>query len=216
MRLVLPGWGSSGGMPPVSTGRDLAVWGWDRESEGSKRVPRDDARGLPVDPDVEPGAHDDDPPDSPDQGARGNRRVGRPRRRRELAVLASVAAGGVVGGVARAGVLLAFPTPSRGFPWSTLAVNVSGSLLLGFLLVVLLERFGGRRLARAALGTGVIGAYTTFSTFMVESLQLIRGGALGTALAYLTLSLAAGLGATVLGVVGARGVLGLAREGGRG
>jgi len=176
-------------------------------------VAGDDARALPVDPDVEPGAHDD-PLDSPGQGGRGGRRVGWPRRRRELAVLASIAAGGVVGGIARAAVLMAFATPSGGFPWSTLVVNVSGSLLLGFLLVVLLERFGGHRLARAALGTGVIGAYTTFSTFMVESLQLIRVGALGLAVAYLASSLAAGLGATVLGMVGARGLLGLARAGG--
>lgn len=172
----------------------------------------DDARGLPADPDVEPGTSGD-LPDSIGQAGRGGHRVGWPRRRREPAVVASIAAGGVVGGVARAGVLLAFPTPSDGFPWSTLLVNVSGSLLLGFLLVVLLERFSGRRLARAALGTGVIGAYTTFSTFMLESLQLIRNGALGIAVAYLALSLAAGLGATVLGMVGARGLLGRAGAG---
>lgn len=146
--------------------------------------------------------------------ARRNRPAGRGRRRRDFGVLAGIAGGGVVGGVARAGVLLALPTPSGGFPWSTLLVNVSGSLALGFLLVVLVERFARRRLARAVLGTGVIGAYTTFSTFMVESLQLVRGDALVTAAGYLALSLAGGLGATILGMVAARSLLGLAQANG--
>lgn len=187
--------------PPDETGRTAE----DRPGEGPTPArPRPDSSPHAAQPRAE-----SSPVAPPGQDRRGLP-AGGPRRRREFAVLAGVAGGGVVGAVARAGVLLAFPTRSGGFPWSTLLVNVSGSLLLGFLLVVLLERFARRRLARAVLGTGVIGAYTTFSTFMVESLQLIRGGALAAAAAYLALTLAGGLGATILGMVVARGLLGLA------
>ncbi|MEU4423656.1 fluoride efflux transporter CrcB [Actinoplanes sp. NPDC024001] len=80
------------------------------------------------------------------------------------------------------------------FPWGTLAVNVTGSLLLGFVL--------GLRVSpglTALLGTGFCGALTTYSTFSWETLSLARRGQTAAALGYPLLSITAGLGAAYLG-----------------
>ncbi|MFC7136337.1 fluoride efflux transporter FluC [Halobaculum litoreum] len=84
-------------------------------------------------------------------------------RRDSLVVPALVAAGGAVGATARYAVGGALPGP-----WGTLAANVSGSLLLGFLLYEALrtDRLGDR--TRTLLATGVLSSYTTYSTFVVE------------------------------------------------
>ena len=121
-------------------------------------------------------------------------------------VLLAVAAGGFLGAPARYGVGVLLPTKKDGFPWSTFVVNVSGALLLGVLLVLLLDRFPPDRYARAFLGTGFLGAYTTFSTYMVETLLLAKDGNPAQATAYLLGSLAVGLLAAWLGIVIGRGV----------
>lgn len=126
-------------------------------------------------------------------------------------VLLAVAAGGVLGTLARYGVGQLLATPGHGFPWSTFLVNVSGALLLGTLLVLLLERFPPSRYARAFLATGFLGAYTTFSTYMVETVLLARDGYESRATAYLLGSLVAGLSATWLGIVIGRGISSLGR-----
>lgn len=140
----------------------------------------------------------------------------RPHRRRllgpgELGLLAGIALGGVVGALLRDVVLWAWPPPPGGFPWSTFVVNVSGSRVLRFLLVGLAERFPRGRLVRAVVGTGVMGAYTTFSTFVVEAAQLVRSGHAATAVVYLVASLTAGLVAVVVGVAAARLAAGIGR-----
>ena len=89
----------------------------------------------------------------------------------------------------------------------TFVINISGSFILGFLLIILIEQFTMGRLARPVIGTGVIGAYTTFSTFMVEAVLLVRAGDPGLALAYLAASLVLGLAAGLVGMLGARAVL---------
>ena len=64
----------------------------------------------------------------------------------------------------------------RGFPYGTLAVNVSGSLLMGLLYVLFIERMDVDPLWRGALLIGLLGAFTTFSTFSVETLNLLENG----------------------------------------
>lgn len=120
-------------------------------------------------------------------------------------VVATVAAGGVVGSLARWGVGLALPTPPGGFPWATFGVNVLGSLLMGVLVVVAATRTT-HPLARPFLGVGVLGGFTTFSTFAVDADLLLAGGHRATALAYLAATVVAAVGAAALGAVLARRV----------
>jgi len=121
-----------------------------------------------------------------------------------LSVLFAVGCGGVVGAISPYVVQLALPSDPGRFPTGTFIVNLSGSALLGFLLVVINERFADRRLARPLLGTGLIGAYTTFSTFAAEAVLLARAGEIPTALAYVTLSIVLGLGTGLLGMSAGR------------
>ena len=96
-----------------------------------------------------------------------------------------------------------------GLPWGTVAVNVSGSLLLGFLAVWFLERAEpARRGLYLLLGTGFCGGYTTFSTFEWETLKLVRDGNWPAALANVLGSVAVGFLAVVLGAFAAQLVLG--------
>jgi fluoride exporter len=85
------------------------------------------------------------------------------------------------------------------FPWGTLAVNVTGSLLLGFLVGL-----PANPAVMAALGTGFCGALTTYSTFSYETLRLAQEGARFYALANITASIVAGLGAAYLGLATAQ------------
>ncbi|RLQ00739.1 CrcB family protein [Micromonospora sp. CV4] len=104
---------------------------------------------------------------------------------RPAAVLAAIAAGGMLGALARAGLQHALPHPPTGFPWATFTINVSGCLLIGVLMAVLGHLGGGRPLVRPFLGVGVLGGFTTFSTYAVDVQQAVVAGAAGTALAYL-------------------------------
>ncbi|MBS2534621.1 CrcB family protein, partial [Catenulispora sp. NF23] len=110
-------------------------------------------------------------------------------------VLAAIAAGGALGGPARYGLGLAFPTTPHTFPATTFAINVSGSFLLALLVVLILDVWPPTIYVRPFLCVGFLGAYTTFSTWMVDTDRLISAGAWGTAVANLVLSLVAGLGA---------------------
>jgi CrcB protein len=104
-----------------------------------------------------------------------------------------VALGGALGSVARyACTGLAVRWLGSGFPWGTLFVNVSGSLAIG-LLAALLSADGRPLLgsdARAFVMIGVLGGFTTFSAFSLETVNLVRGGAIGAAGANVALSLA--------------------------
>jgi CrcB protein len=96
------------------------------------------------------------------------------------------------------------PVARDGFPWATFAVNVSGSFALGFLLVMILERFPADRYLRPFVATGFLGAYTTYSTFAVETDLLVKGGRAGLAAAYAVVSLLGGFLAVWLGLLAAR------------
>lgn len=90
------------------------------------------------------------------------------------------------------------------FPWPTLIINLTGSVLLGFYLTLVTERFTGRTTTRLFVATGFFGAYTTFSTFSFETLTLLRHGAIASALLYIAASLVLGLIGVVLGILAAR------------
>jgi CrcB protein len=144
----------------------------------------------PVDPDVD--LHD-----------------ARPRwelRRRAATVVAVVATGGMVGAAARHAVTLAMPTAANAVPWPALIVNTSGCLLIGVLMVLIVEARSSHRLVRPFLGVGVLGGYTTFSTYTVDAQTLIAAGRPGVALAYLAGTAVVALVAVQLGVVLTRAV----------
>jgi CrcB protein len=143
-------------------------------------------------------------------------RPDRPRRLRgrrgQLDVLAVIAAGGVVGAEARYGAGLLLPHPPDAFPWSTLLVNALGCLLIGVLMVVLTETTAPHRLARPFLGVGVLGGFTTFSTYAVDVQRLLLAHRAGPALAYLAGTLAAALVAVWLGATTTRALVARARR----
>lgn len=117
------------------------------------------------------------------------------RSRLRPALLGPIVAGGTVGTAVRNFIESTFEAGADGFPWATLAINVSGAFLLGALLellVLLGPDRGWRRTARLGLGTGLLGGYTTYSTFVVETVQLGGQGRLVAALAYDVASLVAG------------------------
>jgi CrcB protein len=104
-------------------------------------------------------------------------------------VLLVISAGGVLGALGRYTVSAAWPHPPGGFPWSTWTVNISGCWLIGVVMVLATEVFTGRRLLRPFLGVGVLGGYTTFSTYIADIDQAATAGAAGIALAYLAATL---------------------------
>jgi CrcB protein len=106
-----------------------------------------------------------------------------------------IAVAGATGALARYGIGLALGV--RSFPWTTLGINIVGSFLLGFLL----QRAPGRLSddVRIALGVGLLGAFTTFSTFSNETVAMVRDGRAGGALVYVSASVIGGLLAAVIG-----------------
>ncbi len=125
-------------------------------------------------------------------------------------VLAAVSAGGAIGALARYGLGVAFPHAKGDFPWATFGINVTGCLLIGALMVLIAEVWPARRLVRPFVGTGVLGGYTTFSTYIVDFQQLIAAGRLAVAFAYLSGTVISALAAVYAG--GAITKLALARK----
>jgi fluoride exporter len=112
-----------------------------------------------------------------------------------------VGLGGFAGAIARYLVDGAIADRTGGaFPWGTLVVNVSGSFVLGLLFALATDRALLPAEIRGPLLIGFIGAYTTFSTYMLESWRLVETGAVGLALVNLVGSVAIGLIAVVAGL----------------
>jgi CrcB protein len=105
--------------------------------------------------------------------------------------LAAIYAGGVLGALARVGLAQATPHGPGGWPWGTFAVNMAGALLLGYFFARLRDR-PEDSLAHPFLTTGICGTLTTFSTMQLELFEMIDGGHVGVAAAYLGVTLAAG------------------------
>lgn len=149
--------------------------------------------------------------DSATQELMANSDVDRAAVRRRLrlpqerwAVLSVVSAGGVVGAVGRHGLDTAFPHAPNAFPWTTFGINTVGCFLIGVLMVLVTDVWAGRRLIRPFLGVGVLGGFTTFSTYAVDTQRLIDLRAAVTALGYLASTVLAALAATYAGIAIAR------------
>ena len=120
----------------------------------------------------------------------------------------AVGAGGAIGAMARYGVSrLALKTFGPNFPWGTAIANVSGSFLMGFLIVWLTMREPIAPALRAFLAVGVLGAFTTFSTFSLDTVMLFRDKAYMAASGYLIGSVALSIAGLLLGLVIAKAVL---------
>ncbi|HET6502717.1 MAG TPA: CrcB family protein [Amycolatopsis sp.] len=137
-------------------------------------------------------------------------RVGPRRRelvRRHGPVLGVIALGGGLGALARYGLAEWLPTRPGHFPWATFFTNVLGCLLIGVLMAVITERRGVHHLVRPFLGVGVMGGFTTFSTYAVEVRGLVQPGTVGLAFAYLAGTFVAAMLAVVTGVAATRALL---------
>ncbi|MGV8966314.1 MAG: fluoride efflux transporter CrcB [Cellulomonas sp.] len=120
-------------------------------------------------------------------------------------VTVAIALGGALGAVARYGVSTAWPHAPNSLPWSTFAVDVVGCFLIGVLMVFLTEVAGRpHHLVRPFLGVGILGGFTTFSSYAVEVQRLLIDGHPQVALLYLFGTLGAALVAVQLGIVAAR------------
>ncbi len=151
-------------------------------------------RALPIDPDID---ESQSPP---------RRRPVSRWPRLAPGVLLAVFLGGVLGGGARYGIGLAAPAAVNGFPWDIFAINLSGAFALSLLLVLVLEVFPPTRYVRPALGTGFIGAFTTFSSLATATDHLLAHGHPMLAIVYTLGSLFGGLVAASLGLAGGRAI----------
>jgi fluoride exporter len=122
-----------------------------------------------------------------------------------MRTIVAIAVAGALGALARYGldgfVSRRLPTA---FPWGTFVVNISGALVLGFVITLMTAQLSTAPWLRSAITIGFLGAYTTFSTLQFETYRLLEDGALGLAAANVLGSAAAGLAAVYLGVVAGR------------
>ncbi|MER7203902.1 CrcB protein [Streptomyces sp. CB01635] len=147
-----------------------------------------------------------DEPSDPDLGLRV------PARRRgalrvQGPIVAVVSLGGAVGACARYGAALLWPTSPGAFPWTTMWVNALGCFVIGVFMVIISDMWAAHRLVRPFFGTGVLGGFTTFSTYAVDIQQLVDAGRVRTGLVYLAATLLVALAAVGLGVALTRRVL---------
>jgi CrcB protein len=153
---------------------------------------------LPVDPDLAPSD-----PGGPSSAHRPSVRV---QRSRQFDVLFAIFVGGILGALARYELGLSWPTPAGHFPWTTFTINVSGSLFLGATLTLLLEIPVRWRYLRPFVCVGFTGAWTTMSTFALETDLLIKDHKTATAVLYVVATVVLGLSATAIGTAAAQRV----------
>lgn len=121
-------------------------------------------------------------------------------------VLLAVSVGGALGALARFGLARLVPPDDLGVPWATLIANVAGSLLLGLLTAVAIDRFRSHRYLRPLLGVGLLGSFTTYSTLAVELDTRLGQGRVGPAVAYGLATMVAGIAAAAAGLWLGRGL----------
>lgn len=127
--------------------------------------------------------------------------------RLELDLVVAVAVGGSIGATARYGLAEAVSSEPSELPWATLLANVLGSFLIGVLMVALVAWSASpHRLLRPLVGVGVLGGFTTFSTYAVETRVLVDEGSVGLAWLYVVATPVLALVAVALGAALARRV----------
>jgi fluoride exporter len=114
--------------------------------------------------------------------------------------LAVISAGGVLGAIARYGLTSAFPSSPAGFDWAVFGINVAGCFCIGIVVVALTESRQAHYLIRPFLATGVLGGFTTFSTYVVGVQRAVIAGAPRTALLYAAATPAVALAAAWAGI----------------
>jgi CrcB protein len=130
----------------------------------------------------------------------------------QSSVAIAVLIGGAIGSLARLLVGAAIQQKvGLAFPVGTLVINVTGSVLLGFIMRFALDTTAVTPVVRALLTTGFCGGYTTFSTFSFETVDLVREGLYARAGAYVASSVVLGLVGAFAGFAAAHGILALAR-----
>lgn len=149
---------------------------------------------LPVDPDV--------PDPAPARARRRSHGVLVDR----WDILLVIAVGGALGSLGRWAVTQGLPYDKGDFAWATALENVTGAFVLGVLMVFVLDVWPTTRYIRPFLGVGVLGGYTTFSTYMLDTRMLAVAGRIPLALGYLFGTLVTGLVAVWLGVLAGRAV----------
>jgi CrcB protein len=127
-----------------------------------------------------------------------HRRIAQKMPNYDVREVAAIFAGGAVGALARAGLIQWNPPPPGHWPWVTFGVNVGGAFLLGYFATRLQERLPLSAYKRPLLGTGLCGAFTTFSTVQLELVRILDRGNVGLALGYAAASVVAGFAAVWL------------------
>ena len=117
----------------------------------------------------------------------------------DLRRLAAIYAGGTLGALARVGLAEAAPHGAGEWPWATFAVNMAGALLLGY-FVARLRDHPEDSLTHPFLTTGICGTLTTFSALQLELFELVDGGYLGLASAYVAATLVVGYAFVRIGI----------------
>lgn len=148
---------------------------------------------LPIDPDLSP-----DDPGEPSREHEGSRVH---RARSHSLTLATIAAGGFIGTLGRYELSLAWPTLTGHFPAAIFVINTSGAFLIGFLLTLILERFSPPSHVRLFAVVGILGGWTTMSTFAVQADSLLKDHDPVMMAAYVTISLVAGVIAVAIGML---------------
>ena len=111
----------------------------------------------------------------------------------------AIAAGGALGAVMRHGVNML--TAGMSFPWGTLFVNVTGSLIMGILVGAFALFWDAPQALRAFLTVGVLGGFTTFSSFSMESVLLLEKGQVVEGVSYILASVLLSIGGMALGLL---------------
>lgn len=181
---------------PLSQPSDPTLGSHQQEPAGSDIPAAGPPPGASVDPDVDLS------------------RVGQLREfgRGHRSVLAVIAIGGVIGSLARYQAGIIWHTVDGSFPVTTFAVNLLGCLIIGAFMTVITEVWTAHRLLRPFFGTGVLGGFTTFSTYSLDIAGLLRGGHGGTALLYLLATAVGAIAAVAVGMFATRQLVALRRK----